>query len=79
MYAVEFEAHIENDLVHIPPEYKKLNNHEVQVFIIPISKKKQEKKFNPHEYFGVGDFSKKEIDDFIHSSRMEWESRINEE
>jgi len=36
------------------------------------------KSFNPRDFFGVADFSKSEIDDYIKESRNEWNGYIDE-
>jgi len=41
MYAGEFITKIENNIVNIPKNYHNLYNEDVQVFIIPINKKKR--------------------------------------
>ena len=38
--------------------------------IVPFEDKKS---FNPEEYFGMANFSKKEIDDYLETIRNEWD------
>ncbi len=73
MYAVEFEAPIKDGVVHIPKDYHNLyENREVRVFIIPIKEFNKKDSFNPKDFFGLGNVSKDEIDDYIQSSKDEW-------
>jgi len=75
MYAVEFEASIENGVVHIPKDYRNIyNQKKAHIFIIPIEKEKKE--FDPKEFFGAGKSSKNEIDEYLNSSLNEWEIDI---
>ena len=77
MYAVEFETPIQNGIVEIPEIYCNLyNNRNVRVFILPVKSEREDKKnyFNPKDYFGVANISKDEIDNYLQSSKDEWDN-----
>lgn len=79
MYAVEFQAPIENGRVSIPKDYQDMyENQEVQVFIMPIKSDKRENLFNPRDYFGIAKKSKEGVDKYLKSSKNEWDNYINE-
>ena len=42
MYAVEFEAHIDNGIVHIPEQYKLLQNNRKAKIIVMIEESAEE-------------------------------------
>jgi hypothetical protein len=44
MYAVEFQASIENGVVHIPSQYKEIQNTTKATFIVMYNNPKVEKK-----------------------------------
>ncbi len=72
MYAVEFEAHIENGIVHVPAEYRSLQSIDAKVIILakePIDTKP----FTPKDFFGSASVSKDEIDRYLESSKSDWE------
>ncbi len=72
MYAVEFEAHIENGIVHVPIEYKALHYIDARVIIL-AKEAKDSKVFDPKSFFASTNASKEEIDDYLNASRDEWE------
>jgi len=71
MYAVEFEAHIENGIVHVPEKYTSLQS--VDARIIILSKETATSMaFDPSIFFGSTHVSKKEIDAYLNASKNEW-------
>ncbi len=79
MYAVEFQAPIKNGAVHLPKNYRDLyESQEVQVFIMPIKEKKVRSLFNPKQFFGVAKISKEEVDQYLKSSKSEWDNYLDE-
>jgi len=75
MYAIEFTTKIENGTIKIPKSYQSLQNQNVQIFVIPINKKKEH--FNPRQFFGIASVSKPEIDDYLQSSRKDWDDYLD--
>ena len=79
MHAVEFQAPIKNGAVCLPKNYKNLyENQEVQVFIIPIKDKKVKHSFDPREFFGVAKISKDKVDQYLQSTKSEWDDYLDE-
>ena len=72
MYAVEFETHIENGIVHIPIEYKALQYADAKIIIL-AKEKKDSNMFDPKSFLGSANVSKEEIDRYLNSSKDEWE------
>ncbi len=72
MYAVEFEAHIENGIVHVPVKYKSLQYVDAKVIIL-AKEEKDPKVFDPKSFFANGNVSKEEIDMYLNCSKDEWE------
>ena len=66
MYAVEFETHIVDGIVHIPEKYKSLDSVDAKVIIL-TNKPKSPKLFNPKEFFGRAKSTKKEIDEYLNA------------
>lgn len=74
MYAVEFQASIQNGVVRIPSEYRELfYAKQAQIFIIPLDGKSNGN-FDPKQFFGVADTSKEDIDAYLKDARNEWVS-----
>ncbi len=77
MYAVEFEAPIKDGIVRIPKDYHNLyENRKVRVFIVPMKKINKKVPFNPKNFFGAGSIKKDEIDNYIQSSKDEWDNKF---
>ena len=72
MYAVEFEAHIENGIVHIPIEYKALQYVDAKIIIL-AKEAKDSKVFDPRSFFGSASVPKEDIDTYLNASKDEWE------
>jgi len=72
MYAVEFEAHIENGIVYIPIEYKTLQCVDAKIIIL-AKEAKNSKVFDPRSFFGSASISKADIDTYLNASKDEWE------
>jgi len=72
MFAVEFETHIENGIVHVPAKYSKLQS--IDAKVINLAKEPEEAKvFDPKEFFGSANVLKKDIDTYLAASKDEWE------
>ncbi len=72
MYAVEFQAPIVNGILHIPSEYSELYDaKQAQIFIIPLDAKNS-KSFDPKRFFGAGNSSKEEIDEYLQKTKNDW-------
>jgi len=72
MYAVEFEAHIENGIVHVPEKYSSLQSVDAKIIIL-ANEPNDSKSFSPADFFGTAKVSKKEIDDYLSASKDEWQ------
>ena len=72
MYAVEFETHIENGIVHVPTRYSSLQSVDAKVIIL-AKEPPDDAAFDPKDYFGSAHISKKEIDDYLNASKDEWQ------
>ncbi len=72
MYAVEFEAHIENGIVHVPEKYTSLQSVDARVIIL-AKETANNTAFDPSLFFGSTDVSKKEIDAYLNASKDEWQ------
>lgn len=72
MYAVEFETHIENGIVHVPIEYKALQYTDAKIIIL-AKEKKDSNIFDPKSFLGSANVSKEEIDMYLNRSKDEWE------
>ena len=69
MYAVESQAPIVNGILHIPSEYSELYDaKQAQIFIIPLDAKNS-KSFDPKRFFGAGNSSKEEIDEYLQKTK----------
>ncbi len=71
MYAVEFEAHIENGIVHVPVEYKALQYVNAKVIIL-AKEAKDSRVFDPKSFFASANASKEEIEIYLNASKDEW-------
>lgn len=63
--------------IHIPKEYI---NHEVEIMVLPLFMLEKsnniqtiKKEFNPHEFYGATKSSKNEIDEYLASTKSDWE------
>lgn len=63
--------------IHIPKEYI---NHKVEIVVLPLfmlekSNNTQtiKKEFNPQEFYGATESSKNEIDEYLASTKSDWE------
>lgn len=72
MYAVEFETHIENGVVHVPAKYSALQSTDAKIIIL-AKEPAEVRVFNPKEFFGSAKVSKQEIDIYLNASKDEWE------
>ncbi len=72
MYAVEFEAHIENGIVHVPEKYTSLQSVDARIIIL-AKETASNLVFNPSVFFGSTHVSKKEIDAYLNASKDEWQ------
>ncbi len=72
MYAVEFEAHIENGIVHVPEKYASLQSVDARIIIL-AKETANNTAFDPSIFFGSTQVSKKEIDDYLNASKDEWQ------
>jgi len=72
MYAVEFEAHIENGIVHIPERYTSLQSVDAKIIIL-AKETANNITFNPSDFCGLAHVPKKEIDDYLNASKDEWQ------
>ena len=72
MYAVEFEAHIKNGIVHIPEKYISLQSVDARIIIL-AKETASNTAFNPSNFFGSAHVSKKEIDAYLNTSKDEWQ------
>lgn len=65
MYAIEFEAHIGKNIVHIPEYYKNINKVHAKVILLTEEPKCRMSTFNPRSFFGLGKQSKQDCDAYI--------------
>ena len=72
MYAVEFEAHIENGIVQVPAQYSSLQSVDAKIIIL-AHEPNDSKRFDPTEFFGNAQSSKQEIDNYLNASKDEWQ------
>ena len=72
MYAIEFEADIENNVLQIPASYKNLDKVHARVIILTQEPQYPATAFNPRSFFGIGKQSKQACDAYITSIRDEW-------
>jgi len=72
MYAVEFEAHIENGIVQVPAKYSSLQSIDAKIIIL-TNEPSQSKTFEPSDFFGSANVSKTEIDAYLDATKKEWE------
>ena len=72
MYAVEFEAHIENGIVHIPEKYTSLQSVDARIIIL-AKETVSNTTFDPSVFFASTHVSKKEIDAYLNASKDEWQ------
>ena len=72
MYAVEFETHIENGIVHVPAKYRSLQSTDAKIIIL-ANEPTPSKVFNPKDFFGTAKASKEEIDTYLNSMKDEWQ------
>jgi len=72
MYAVEFETHIENGIVHIPEKYRLLQSVDAKIIIL-AKETANNIAFKPNDFFGLAHVSKDEIDDYLNASKDEWQ------
>ncbi|HEX7026316.1 MAG TPA: hypothetical protein VF268_03680 [Gammaproteobacteria bacterium] len=71
MYAIEFEADIEEGVLHIPENYRSPGKVHAKVIIL-TQVEQRERHFNPQEFYGVAHESKEEIDTYLAKTRNEW-------
>ena len=67
--AIVESSSLEN-VVEIPHEFK---NRKVEIFILPLYKKKKKKEFNPADFEGVLDLPQEEIESELRQMRDEWD------
>ena len=72
MYAVEFEAHIENGIVQVPEKYASLQYIDAKIIIL-AKETVSDTAFDPSIFFGSTHVSKKEIDAYLNASKDEWQ------
>ncbi|NOR80951.1 MAG: hypothetical protein GQ529_08995 [Methyloprofundus sp.] len=72
MYAVEFEAHIENGIVQVPEKYTSLQSVDAKIIIL-AKETVNNTAFDPSIFLGSAHVSKKEIDTYLNASRDEWQ------
>ncbi|WP_394752363.1 hypothetical protein [Crenothrix sp.] len=72
MYAIEFEADIENNLLRIPENYKNLNKVHARVIILTQEPQYPTTTFNPRAFFGIGKQSKQVCDAYLANVRDGW-------
>ena len=72
MYAIEFEAHIENGIVRIPEKYTSLQSVDARIIIL-AKETATNTTFDPSIFFGSTHASKKEIDAYLNASKDEWQ------
>ncbi len=71
MYTVEFEADIENGIVHIPDNFVKGKKVHARVILL-IDEKTPIPSFIAKDYFGLAHESKENIDQYLTESREDW-------
>lgn len=69
MYAIEFEAEIKNNVIHIPVDYQNLNQAHVRVLTQTMQRAEV---YNPKEFFGAGTQSKQDCDTYLAEARAGW-------
>ncbi len=72
MYAVEFEAHIENGIVQVPEKYSELQSIDAKIIIL-TKEPALTKTFDPTAFFGNAKVPKKEIDNYLNAIKDEWQ------
>lgn len=71
MYAIEFEANIENNAIPLPVDYQNLNHAHVRVILLTQTLQHAEV-FNPRDFFGAGTQSKQACDTYLAEAREGW-------
>jgi len=72
MYAVEFETHIENGIVHVPAKYSSLQYIDAKIIILANAPDKATE-FDPSDFFASANVSKAEIDRYLASAKDDWQ------
>ena len=72
MYAVEFETHIENGIVHVPEKYTSLQSVDAKIIIL-AKETANTMAFDPSLFFGLAHASKEDIDTYLNASQDEWQ------
>ena len=72
MYAVEFETHIENGIVHVPAKYSSLQFIDAKIIILANAPGKATE-FDPNDFFASANVSKSEIDGYLDSAKDDWQ------
>ncbi len=76
MHVTEFETVVKDPYIEIP-DFEHFKDREVKVIIFDLKKNKNlEKKFNPKEFFGLGNSSKNEIEAYLQKSKDEWNNHL---
>jgi hypothetical protein len=73
MQRVEFNATIDNGVIHIPQQYINNNNIDNKKYKISILNI-EDNTFNPKEFCGAGNASKQEIDTYLQINRTDWDN-----
>ena len=74
MQAIEFEADVLDDVIHIPRRFKRsTRNHHFKVIMMPQGESTDNKSFDPQKFCGVSTASKKEIDAYLIAVKKEWD------
>jgi hypothetical protein len=71
MYAIEFEADIENNVISLPVDYQNLNQAHVRVILLTQTLH-HAGTFNPRDFFGAGIQSKQACDTYLADVREGW-------
>ena len=72
MYAVEFETHIENGIVQVPAKYSSLQSVDAKIIILTNAPSKVTE-FDPSDFFGSADVSRREVDTYLASAKDNWQ------
>lgn len=71
MYSLEFEADIENGIMHVPESLGQKGRVHAKVSIL-VDDGQAGGSFEPKNYYGLGNAQKQEIDAYLASSRNNW-------
>jgi hypothetical protein len=70
--AIEFEANIENGVIHIPKDHGITDISHARVIVLTKEKRAPVSVFDPTEFFGASKQTKKAIDSYLQEDREGW-------